>query len=219
MKKIAKAVSLKKPVSWEQGLKDWFAEYEEADEPGKMGGEGIETLFEEMGVSMEGVRDFPLRGVLLEADAAIALRRSSPSSSPGRSNRSPEPLARTSSPTSSLHSASPSAFRYRKVPGADRLTLSQGLLEFDAQSLSHVYRKGSLPFSSHARQQASLASRLPRVLSLHFHVRQGGGAEEPRRRDRHRALGDHPRAEIHDCEGVCRVRYRESLAVFGGEPY
>lgn len=53
-----KPKSPKKPVSWEQGLKDWFAEYE--DEPGKMGGDGIERLFLNMDVSMEGPAPFIL---------------------------------------------------------------------------------------------------------------------------------------------------------------
>ncbi|KAK4702906.1 hypothetical protein P7C70_g3309, partial [Phenoliferia sp. Uapishka_3] len=50
----------KKPVSWEQGLKDWFAEYEDPESPGKIGGEGVEKLFGDMGVSMEGPLPFIL---------------------------------------------------------------------------------------------------------------------------------------------------------------
>ncbi|ORY55313.1 Cullin binding-domain-containing protein [Leucosporidium creatinivorum] len=49
-----------KPVSWEEGLKEWFSNFEDEDDQGKMGGDGIEKLFEEMDVSMEGVLPFLL---------------------------------------------------------------------------------------------------------------------------------------------------------------
>lgn len=42
-------------MSWEEGLKEWFARFEDEDDHSKMGGDGIEKLFEEMDVSMEGV--------------------------------------------------------------------------------------------------------------------------------------------------------------------
>lgn len=52
-----------KPVSWEEGLKEWFAKFEDEDDKSKMGGDGIEKLFEEMDVSMEGVSSWTELGV------------------------------------------------------------------------------------------------------------------------------------------------------------
>ncbi|BGP14004.1 hypothetical protein JCM10213_005589 [Rhodosporidiobolus nylandii] len=49
-----------KKVPFEQAFPAWFAEFAEDDDPSKMGGEGIEKLFEEMRISMEGVHPFIL---------------------------------------------------------------------------------------------------------------------------------------------------------------
>ncbi|KAL8278018.1 hypothetical protein RQP46_009650 [Phenoliferia psychrophenolica] len=56
----SKPKSPRKPVSWEQGLKDWFAEYADPDDPNKIAGDGIERMFEEMDVSMDGALPFVL---------------------------------------------------------------------------------------------------------------------------------------------------------------
>lgn len=45
----------KKQVQWQQTVSEWFSQFAEEDDPNKMGGEGIEKLFEQMNVSMEGV--------------------------------------------------------------------------------------------------------------------------------------------------------------------
>lgn len=54
-KATPKKVAPKKPLTYEEKLKQWFVEFQEEEEPGKMGGDGIESLFEGMGVSMESV--------------------------------------------------------------------------------------------------------------------------------------------------------------------
>ncbi|GAA6001043.1 hypothetical protein JCM10207_007386 [Rhodosporidiobolus poonsookiae] len=54
------AAKKSKPAPFEQAFPEWWACFAEEDEPDKMGGEGIERLFEEMGVSMEGVHPFLL---------------------------------------------------------------------------------------------------------------------------------------------------------------
>lgn len=42
-------------LDYSKACKEWFAEYADEDEPDKMGGDGIEKLFADMDVSMEGV--------------------------------------------------------------------------------------------------------------------------------------------------------------------
>ncbi|GAA5970147.1 hypothetical protein JCM11641_000286 [Rhodosporidiobolus odoratus] len=49
-----------KKVPFEQAFPAWFASFAEEDNPSKMGGEGIEKLFEDMDLSMEGAHPFIL---------------------------------------------------------------------------------------------------------------------------------------------------------------
>ncbi|GAA5863911.1 hypothetical protein JCM1840_005819 [Sporobolomyces johnsonii] len=56
----AKAKPVKPAKTFEEALREWFAPFAEEGEPGKMGGDGIERLFEEMEISMEGVHAFLL---------------------------------------------------------------------------------------------------------------------------------------------------------------
>jgi hypothetical protein len=61
---VKKKVDLaSKPVNklpFEQAFPAWFAQFAEEDDARKMGGEGIEKLFEEMDVGMDGVSCFLL---------------------------------------------------------------------------------------------------------------------------------------------------------------
>ncbi|GAA5866028.1 hypothetical protein JCM8547_002919 [Rhodosporidiobolus lusitaniae] len=57
--KVEKKKSAKK-VPFEEAFPAWFAQFAEEEDAETMGGEGIEKLFEEMDVSMEGVLPFVL---------------------------------------------------------------------------------------------------------------------------------------------------------------
>ncbi|GAA5890381.1 hypothetical protein JCM6882_008814 [Rhodosporidiobolus microsporus] len=62
-KSTVAAVEKKKPakkIPFEQAFPAWFADFAEEDDPKTMGGEGIEKLFEEMDLSMEGIHPFIL---------------------------------------------------------------------------------------------------------------------------------------------------------------
>lgn len=88
-----------KTASFEVAFPDWFAQFEEAGEKGKMGGEGIEKLFGEMDLSMEGVRRLA-QPLSLPPSTALTLPRRpccrrTRSSWPGRSMPSPAALARS----------------------------------------------------------------------------------------------------------------------------
>ncbi|CEQ39888.1 SPOSA6832_01446 [Sporobolomyces salmonicolor] len=56
----AKPVKPTKSVPFEEALREWFTPFAEEGEPGKMGADGIERLFEEMQISMDGVHAFIL---------------------------------------------------------------------------------------------------------------------------------------------------------------
>ncbi|KAK4332751.1 Defective in cullin neddylation protein [Rhodotorula toruloides] len=57
--KVIKA-SKAKPLPFEEAFPAWFSQFAEEGEPDKMGGEGIEKLFEDMELSMEGAHPFIL---------------------------------------------------------------------------------------------------------------------------------------------------------------
>ncbi|GAA5919345.1 hypothetical protein JCM1841_004352 [Sporobolomyces salmonicolor] len=56
----AKPAKPTKSVPFEEALREWFTPFAEEGEPGKMGADGIERLFEEMQISMDGVHAFIL---------------------------------------------------------------------------------------------------------------------------------------------------------------
>lgn len=111
--KIKKTAAKTRPFEWEDRCKEWFAGFAEEDNPTQMDGEGIERLFEEMEVSMEGVSGCSL----VEFSSFLGRSQILSSVSPRRhlsswlsnSTRSLELLARISSPISSLPSATKSA--------------------------------------------------------------------------------------------------------------
>lgn len=140
-----------KTASFEVAFPDWFAQFEEAGEKGKMGGEGIEKLFGEMDLSMEGVRRlaqrFPMpRTVTLTAPRCPCRRTRS--SWPGRSMPSPGALARSTprnlSPSSACkgtHAASsPSSLRLvlNLCPLSDSIDSSDKLKSFLIKSEKSV---------------------------------------------------------------------------------
>lgn len=54
-----KVTTPKKVLTWEESTKEWFSQFEDETEKGVMTGEGVEKLFEDMGVEMEGVSFVP----------------------------------------------------------------------------------------------------------------------------------------------------------------
>ncbi|GAA6026909.1 hypothetical protein JCM8097_005954 [Rhodosporidiobolus ruineniae] len=59
-KPAAKKKATSKPLTWDQAFPLWWASFAEDEDAETMGGEGIERLFEEMELSMEGVHPFIL---------------------------------------------------------------------------------------------------------------------------------------------------------------
>lgn len=47
-------------MPFDQAFDEWFSEYADSDDPDKMDGEGIERLFQDMNLTMEGVAPFVL---------------------------------------------------------------------------------------------------------------------------------------------------------------